>query len=210
MHIFSGWDDYMNRLEKNWRSSICPEDTVIIAGDICWAMRIDDAFNDFSFINNLPGKKILIKGNHDYWWTTRKKIEEFLQKYNFHSISILHNSAIPIGRFCVCGTRGWLPAPETEQDEKILQRELCRLTTSALLAAKTGLEPIAFLHYPPIYNSYICEQIIDILIKYDIRKCYYGHLHNISDVTRLKRHYKGIDFHLVSCDFTEFSPVFVG
>ena len=107
MNIFNGWENYVDRIEKNWRKLVKPEDTVVIAGDFSWAMRLEEAFEDFKFIESLPGKKILLKGNHDYWWSTRKKIETYLSENGFSSVSILHNSMQEVGNVAVCGTRGW-------------------------------------------------------------------------------------------------------
>ncbi|MDR1254237.1 MAG: metallophosphoesterase [Oscillospiraceae bacterium] len=211
MNIFKGWDDYVSRIEKNWKDNIVDDDTVVIAGDISWAMRLEQTFNDFSFIESLPGKKIFIKGNHDYWWTTKSKIEKYLKEHSFLSISILHNSVLPAGKFCICGTRGWMPVPEVDSDLKILKRELLRLKTSVDLARKTDLEPIVFLHYPPIYGLNICQKIINILLENNIKKCYYGHIHgkNAHDNT-ITGNYQGIEFYLISCDYTNFSPLFIG
>ena len=142
MDIFGGWDNYVTRLEENWRRTVKADDTVVIAGDISWAMRLEQSFNDFAFIESLPGKKILLKGNHDYWWTTRKKIEDFFQKNNFNSMSILFNSAEIVENFAVCGTRGWSYDCSTQEDIKILNREVGRLTTSIEQAKQTDKEII--------------------------------------------------------------------
>ncbi len=210
MDIFGGWDNYVARLEKNWRSIVNKEDTVVIAGDISWAMRLDEIYKDFLFLNTLPGKKILLKGNHDYWWSTRKKIEDYLKSNDFNSISILFNSAEPVDHFAVCGTRGWSYDCATDEDIKILKREVSRLTTSVEQALKTGLEPIVFLHYPPVFSGYECGDIIEVLQKYNIKKCYYGHIHgkNIASKT-VTGLYKGIDFNVISCDQIGFKPVLI-
>jgi len=210
MDIFGGWDNYVEKLEKNWRNLVKNDDTVVIAGDISWAMKIEHTLNDFSFINSLPGKKIFIKGNHDYWWLTKKKIEDFLKLNNLKSISILKNSAIPVGKFCVCGTRGWFFTPKEKNDLKILNREAQRLEFSIDLALKTDLEPIVFLHYPPIYDSNICHRIVKILEEKNIKKCYYGHIHEKKAHKRaFQGVYKNIKFNLISCDYTDFSPVLI-
>ena len=130
MDVFPGWNDYVSRLTKNWNALVTPQDTVVIAGDISWAMKLEDADLDFAYLDRLPGKKLLLKGNHDYWWSTRKKIETYLTDRGFSTLSIVHNSAVPVGEIAVCGTRGWLYNAETPEDQKIVNREVGRLTTS--------------------------------------------------------------------------------
>jgi predicted phosphohydrolase len=208
MDIFNGWRDYTERLKKNW--TVKDEDTVIIVGDISWAMRLDETFNDFCFLESLPGKKILIKGNHDYWWATKKKTDKYILENNFSTISLLYNSAVKVEKFCICGTRGWMVRPNTESDRKILNREVGRLQNSVDIACKTDLEPVAFLHYPPVYDGWVCWPIFNVLKKSGIKRCYYGHIHNPKEQKRLIQDYDGIELHLVACDYTNFSPVFVG
>lgn len=210
MDIFSGWDNYVEKLEDNWRRKIKDEDTVVIAGDVSWALRIEDAKPDFEFINSLPGRKIIIKGNHDYWWSTVKKVETFLKNNNYDSISVLLNSAVGIDDFCICGTRGWLYRSESENDRKILMRETGRLKRSLDVARKIGLEPIVFMHYPPVYGVDESKEILDILIERKVKKCYYGHIHGNRAAKRIVTgEYKGIDLQLVSCDYINFSPILV-
>lgn len=210
MDIFGGWDNYVERLEENWRNSVKNDDTVVIAGDISWAMRLDQIYQDFSFIEALPGRKIFLKGNHDYWWSTRKKIEDYLHANNFNSISILFNSAETAGEFAICGTRGWSYDCSSQEDIKILNREVGRLTMSIEEAKKTGLEIVAFLHYPPVFSGYECTEILNVLQKYDIKKCYYGHLHGRQVAKKaVTGNYKGIEFHLISSDQVDFRPVLV-
>lgn len=208
MDIFGGWDNYVERLEENWRNTVKNDDTVVIAGDISWAMRLDQTYQDFSFIEALPGRKIFLKGNHDYWWSTRKKIEDYLRANNFKSISILFNSAEVVGEFAVCGTRGWSYDCSSQEDIKILNREVGRLTMSIEEAKKTGLEIVVFLHYPPVFSGYECTEILNVLQKYDIKKCYYGHLHGRQVARKtITGTYKGIKFHMISSDQVDFRPV---
>ena len=129
MSVFSGWDDYQERIERNWLETIKDDDTIVLPGDISWGMSLDEAAPDFKFIEELPGKKIIIKGNHDYWWTTMKKMEEFLDAQRLGSIKILHNNHYRYGDYGICGTRGWVNIPGETQDEKILKREVQRLET---------------------------------------------------------------------------------
>ena len=160
MDIFRGWDNYLDRLESNWRQLINDDDTIVIAGDISWAMNLEQAKPDFSFINSLPGQKLIIKGNHDYWWTTRRKMEEFFHDNGFDSIRIVHNSAEAVDEFAVCGTRGWFFDAEEDADKKIVLREVGRLDTSINEALKTGKEPVVFLHYPPVLGEARCRDIV--------------------------------------------------
>ena len=210
MDIFSGWDNYVEKLKENWFKKVRPDDTVVIAGDVSWALRIEEAERDFDFIDSLPGKKIIIKGNHDYWWSTVKKVETFLKNHNYDSISVLLNSAIVVENYCICGTRGWLYRAESENDKKILMRETGRLRRSLEAAEKIGLEPIVFMHYPPVYGTDESKDILDVLIERKVKKCYYGHIHgNRAAKKIITGDYKGINLQLVSCDYVGFSPVLV-
>lgn len=210
MDIFGGWDNYVERLSENWKNTIKTDDTVVVAGDISWAIKLEQTLKDFSFIESLPGEKIFLKGNHDYWWTTRKKIEEYLQKNNFKSISILFNSAEVVGNFVVCGTRGWSYDCSTKEDIKILNREVGRLTTSIEEAQKYNKECVVFLHYPPVFSGYECTEIINVLQNYGIKRCYYGHIHGKQIAKKaVTGIYKGINFHMISGDQVDFTPVMV-
>ena len=210
MDVFRGWSDYVDRLKENWTRLITPDDTVVIAGDISWAMRLEECYEDFAFLNSLPGTKLLIKGNHDYWWQTKKKIDDYLQANGFDSISILFNNAFEAGGVAVCGTRGWYYDKEGEHDAKVINREVGRLKMS-YEAAKAFHKPIiAFLHYPPVYGDIECEEIMNALSELGITECYYGHLHGErTHQNAVVGRYKGIDFHLVSGDYTRFLPVLV-
>ena len=210
MDVFPGWNDYVSRLTKNWNALVTPQDTVVIAGDISWAMKLEDADLDFAYLDRLPGKKLLLKGNHDYWWSTRKKIETYLTDRGFSTLSIVHNSAVPVGEIAVCGTRGWLYNAETPEDQKIVNREVGRLTTSLREAELLGLRPVVFLHYPPLYDDQRCEEILNVLKEWNIRDCYFGHIHGSQAAKRaVVGEYSGIKMHLISCDTVQFTPVLV-
>lgn len=210
MDVFPGWYDYTNKIKQNWESTVKNEDFVVIPGDISWAMRLNEAKKDFEFINNLPGKKILIKGNHDYWWSTSKKINDFLQENNFNTISIIFNSAIKADNICICGTRGWMYNSDEPEDGKILNREVERLRRSLDSAKAFENETVVFLHYPPVYNFQESEEIINLLIERNIKKCYYGHIHGSGAKKGIiEGKYKGIDFKLVSCDYINFKPLLI-
>lgn len=210
MDIFSGWIDYIGRLEKNWKSIITDNDTVVIAGDISWAMKLEETYTDFEFIDTLPGNKIFLKGNHDYWWGTKSKIDKFLKANSLNSISILFNNSYTCDDYAVCGTRGWFLENDSYEDIKVLNREVGRLRMSIDSALNTGKEPIVFLHYPPIYSGAECCEIMDVLVEYNIKKCYYGHIHGHRNIKNaFEGIYKGIDFRLISCDSVAFTPVLV-
>ena len=123
MDVFRGWENYVSRLEQNWRALVTEDDTVVIAGDISWGMRLEETERDFTFLNSLPGKKLLLKGNHDYWWSTRNKIETYFAEHGFDTLELVFNSAARVGDITVCGTRGWLYNAETAEDRKIVARE---------------------------------------------------------------------------------------
>lgn len=210
MDVFPGWKGYTARVEQNWRAMVRDQDTVVIAGDISWAMKLEKTEADFSFLESLPGKKWLLKGNHDYWWTTRKKMETYFKEKGFFSLGILFNSAEAVGDVSICGTRGWFYDAESDADKKVLNREVGRLRTSIALAKATGKEPIVFLHYPPVYGGMECQEILQVLLEQDIKQCYYGHIHGgFAAQKAVTGYYKGVNLHLISCDFTGFMPVLI-
>lgn len=210
MDIFKGWQDYSTRLGNNWRNLVTDNDTVVVSGDISWAMRLEECYEDFKFLDSLPGTKILLKGNHDYWWATKKKIEEYLESNGFSTIKILFNNSYTVEGVTICGSRGWYYDADTEADIKVINREVGRLKLSLDSARKSDTTPVVFLHYPPVYNGLECEEIMETLISYGIKECYYGHLHGShthkNAVTGL---YKGINMHLISTDYVNFMPVLV-
>lgn len=207
MSIFAGWDNYQQKIEENWLNTVKAEDTVVLAGDISWGMSLQQAAPDFEFIHKLPGKKIVLKGNHDYWWTTMKKMEDFLKENGFDSISILHNNHYQYGEYGICGTRGWVNMPGEEQDEKVLRREVQRLEASIKSALNAGLEPMVFMHYPPIFASNFNYDILEVLYRYNIKDCYYGHIHGHSAYGLcVTNTYDDVNFHLISGDYLQFMP----
>lgn len=207
MSIFNGWQNYQELIEKNWKELISDSDTIVLPGDISWGMSLKEAAPDFKFIEQLPGQKIVIKGNHDYWWTTKKKMEDFFAAEGCTSIKILHNNHYRYGEYGLCGTRGWVNMPGETQDEKVLRREVQRLETSIRSALDEGLKPIVFLHYPPIFATNFNYDILDVLYRYKIEECYYGHIHGKSahDLC-VKNTYDGINFHLIAGDYLQFIP----
>ena len=207
MNVFgSQWDNYVERIAANWGAVVSEADTVVIPGDFSWATYIEQAQKDFEYLNRLPGRKIIIKGNHDYWWTTMNKLNEYLAKNEFSSISFLQNNSFVAEGISICGTRGWTyPAwtAFTEDDEKYFNREVGRLELS-LKAAQTD-EIYVFTHYPPMSRECEGNAFTEMMKKYNVKRCYYGHLHGYSHVNRIPGIVDGIEYHLVSSDYMRFA-----
>lgn len=204
MDIFYGWNNYIERLTANWNRVVANEDTVIIPGDISWALKLEDSLEDFKFLDSLPGKKIILKGNHDLWWSTLTKLNAFFEKNEIKTITALYNSAIVVDDKCICGSRGWF-FDKPEADKKIILREAGRLDASITLAKKSDFEPIVFLHYPPVYAENSCDEIINVLKKHEINLVYHGHIHG-SGLHRAVSKFDNIQFKLVSADCIDFTP----
>lgn len=206
MDIFGGWDNYIVKLEENWRNNVKDEDTVVIPGDISWGMKFEDCIKDFEFLNSLPGRKIISKGNHDYWWNTKTKMEKFFDEMCFSSLNILQNNHYAYENIGICGTRGWINETEIPADKKVLLREAQRLSMSIESALKDNLKPVVFLHYPPIFANEYNYEILEILHKYGIKKCFYGHIHGRGHNKAINGTRDGIDYMLVSSDYLKFCP----
>ncbi len=206
MDIFRGWQDYTERLKGNWERLISPGDTVVLPGDISWGMSMEESKKDLEFIDSLPGTKIIGKGNHDYWWGTMKKLNEFTAENNFSTLNFLFNNAYEAEGIAVCGTRGWFFDDKAENAAKVIDREAARLARSIEDAKKLDGEPVAFLHYPVVYESGVCKEILEVLKKYSIKRCYFGHIHGEKTGRYEKYTYEGITFSLVSADFLAFCP----
>ena len=209
MDIFKGWDDYAQRIENNWQHLISNEDTVIINGDISWAMGLEQAEKDLEFLNKLNGIKIISKGNHDYWWNTITKMEKFCKEKGFDSIKFLHNNAYKVGEIAIAGTRGWFFDAEKDNVDKVMARECARLQRSIDEAKKLGGEVVVFLHYPPISTAKVCEPIMNVLKENNVERCYYGHLHGGAINGAINEVYDGIKFQLISADYLNFCPLFI-
>lgn len=206
MDSFPGWQDYVGRIEESWKKNVKEEDTVVIPGDFSWGIDFEEALPDFKFVEELPGKKLLLKGNHDYWWATRHKIESFLDENGLKTFGIIHNNSVLCENTAICGTRGWVFMPNEAHDNKISAREALRLDMSLADSEKyPEAEKIVFLHYPPVYANEIVPNIIDVLKKYEVKKVYYGHLHGASRSMATEGNYMGINFKLVSADNLDFS-----
>ena len=209
MDIFGGnWVGYMDKL-KEGLSVIRPEDTTVLLGDLSWALDLASAYKDFAWIDQIPGKKIILKGNHDYWWSTAAKFYKFCEENQFSNMFILNNNHYVYDGMAICGTRGWFFEEErgSDHDEKVFKRELLRLEAS--LKAAGDLPKTVFLHYPPRYKGYTCEPILDLLKQYDVRRCFYGHLHGASHGLAQEGLWDGVEFKLVSADRLNFVPLCV-
>ncbi len=220
MEVFgTSWAGYITRIEQNWRHLITDDDTVVIPGDISWALSLEDAISDLKFIDALPGKKILGKGNHDFWWSTMKKHRELFEKHGIKSISFLFNNAHESEDHIIVGTRGWYNdedasnIPSGTDFIKLTKREAQRLEMSI----KDGLrlkershekEITAFLHFPPFWNGKASDTLIDVLKKYEIKKVFYGHIHGNYTVSPTFIH-DGIEMSIISADYLKFTPKLV-
>lgn len=207
MDIFGGaWIGYLEKLKKGF-SKIGPEDTTVLLGDLSWALGIEESQPDFAWINEIPGRKIILKGNHDYWWTTAAKFYKFCEVNGFSDQFILNNNHYVYNGWAICGTRGWFFEEERsgQHDEKVFKRELLRLEAS--LRGAGELPKLVFLHYPPRYKGYLCEPILELLDKYGVSKCYYGHLHGASHGLAMEGIWDGVEYKLVSADRLNFEPL---
>ncbi len=207
MDIFGGWNDYMTRIEENWQKKVSPQDTVVIPGDLSWAMGLEQSKKDMQFIDKLNGKKIIMKGNHDYWWNTRNKMEKFFSENGFSTLTILHNNHYEYEGVGICGTRGWINDNGEPADKKVLLREAGRLEASICSAEKAGLKPVVFLHYPPIYGSSCNYDILEVLNRHNIKWCFYGHIHGRGSDYAINGERGGINYRLIASDFLQFDPM---
>ena len=206
MEIFGeGWSHYVERIQEGF-SQLNEDDVTVLCGDISWGMSLEESLEDFKFIDALPGKKILLKGNHDYWWNTVAKMERFFKEHELTTMSFLYNNCLTYGDNAICGTRGWFYELDNEgtHNEKMLLREAGRLETSLKLAGER--EILCFLHYPPLYQGYECPEILRLLQEYRVKACYYGHLHGASHRRRIEGNSHGTDFSLVAADYLRFIP----
>ncbi|HCD70907.1 MAG TPA: serine/threonine protein phosphatase [Ruminococcaceae bacterium] len=209
MDIFAGWTNHVERLKDNWNSKITENDTVILLGDHSWAMKLEDSLKDLEFIHKeLNGKKILVKGNHDLWWSTMNKITNFVNENGFTSITFLFNNAYLAEGISICGTRGWIRENKKDEvDVKVLAREAGRLEASLKEGVRLGGELTAFIHYPPIYGTEENVYLTEVLHKYGVKRCFYAHLHGSSIRGALNGERDGVTYRLVSADGVNFDPV---
>ncbi|MCC8079753.1 MAG: metallophosphoesterase [Oscillospiraceae bacterium] len=207
MDVFGGrWENYVEKIQEGF-AELTPQDTTVLCGDLSWGMDFDSSKEDFLFIHRLPGKKIILKGNHDYWWCTAAKAYSFFAENGIDSIEILHNNCQFYGDFAICGTRGWFYEEERGEpnDKKVLAREIMRLETS--LKAAGEREKLCFLHYPPKTKLYECAEITDMLAHYGVKICCCGHLHGYACSAAFTGEHKGVGYRLVSADYLNFKPL---
>ena len=210
MSIFGeNWEGHSEKIKNNWISKVKPEDTVVLPGDFSWAMYLQDTYKDFEYLNSLPGKKLLLKGNHDNWWTTVTNMRNFLEENKFKNIDFIYNNSYLVENKILTGTRGW-NLLDTENSSKMIKRESIRLQ----LAIEDGIkkygddkEIIVFMHYPPISNTNKKSEFLKILKQYDIKRCYYGHLHGKSHQDAVEGIVDGIEFKLISADYLNFDVI---
>ena len=209
MDIFAGWEGYAEKLAKNWRATVSPEDTVVLAGDISWGMSLEEALPDFEHINSVPGaKKLILKGNHDYWWSSVSKMNAFFDAHGLSSLHILHNNAYAAEGFAICGSRGWIFENGEAHDDKIINREAMRIEASLKAAAEIPGERMLFLHYPPVFAGQELTRFIELMRQYGITRCFYGHIHGAAGHKRaVKGQYMGVRFELVAADYLGFAPL---
>ena len=213
MNIFgNNWDDHAEKIKKDWLEKVKPEDTVILAGDFSWATYLDDTLADFSYLNSLPGRKIMLKGNHDYWWTTVTSMRKYLKENNIQNIDFLHNNSFEIEGKIIVGTRGWA-LQDSENGIKMINREASRLELSIKSAIEQfgkEKEIICIMHYPPISkqkmkNEYVYDSnFLDVMKQYNVKTCYYGHLHGKAHNEAVEGNVEGIEFKLISSDYLNF------
>lgn len=210
MDVFGGnWDNYVEKITLGFKR-LNDDDVCVLCGDLTWGMNLQDSLNDFLFINNLPGKKIILKGNHDYWWTTATKAERFFDLNSIDTISILNNNCYIIGDTAICGTRGWFFNEDggKEHDKKVMLREIQRFEASLKAAGDTP-EKICFFHYPPVFLDFRSSEIIGLMHDYGVTDCYYGHIHGKGHTSAKIGCDDGINYHMVSADYIDFIPQLV-
>jgi predicted phosphohydrolase len=207
MDIFGeSWDGYVEKIAAGFKS-LTPDDVCVLCGDTSWASSLDSCVRDFRFISGFPGKKIMLKGNHDHWWETLTKMNAFFESNGFSDINFLYNNCYYYGDKAICGSRGWTIEDklDVEHNDKIIRREAQRLRIS-LEAAGDASEKLCFLHYPPIFNRLRCDEIIDVMRAHNVRRCWYGHIHGVGHRYAVQGVVDGIDYHMISADYIGFKP----
>ena len=217
MEVFGRrWSGYIEKISKNWKAVVEPSDTVIVPGDISWALSLEEAESDLKFIDLLPGRKVFLKGNHDFWWSTLSKMNNFFAEKEITSISFLYNNALVIEDFILCGSRGWYQDEDNENArkdnnyDKIISRECIRLRLSLdegkkLKQLNPEKEMIVFMHFPPFWNNFKCEEFVSLLKEYGVKRCYFGHIHG-NYYAPAYTECDGIEFIITSADYLGFVP----
>lgn len=210
MDIFGGvWRGYREKIIAAWQELISEEDTVVLCGDISWGMSLKESLLDFKLIDNLPGKKIVLKGNHDLWWDTVSKMKRFFFENEINTIDFLHNNCYFYNGTAICGSRGWAWEDGETHDDKVWNRELMRLEASLKAADGKCDEILCFLHYPPVVDRDEVSDFEKLIIKYGVKRCYYGHLHGLGLKKAFVGFKEGVDYKLVSADYLNFRPIMV-
>lgn len=213
------WKNHTQMIEKSWHKTVTEKDMVILGGDISWAKSMDEAIADLRFIDKLPGQKLLLRGNHDYWWTSLRKMNELCVRENLTSLCFLRNNALRFGSFLIGGTRGWLlPGDDefTPQDQKIFDRELIRMQLSLdemnLVNRKSGggLTQVFAMHYPPISAGGATSKMADLLTEAEIPMCIFGHIHHELPLYLSSPRLNKVRYVLTSADQVNFTPVLLG
>ena len=207
MDVFGGgWSNYIEKIRAGFEQ-LEQGDVCVLCGDTSWGMSLEESLEDFSFLEKLPGKKIILKGNHDYWWSTVAKMKAFFIKNGFESIDILHNNCYFYDGAAICGTRGWLRDTEAddEQNSKMMARESARLRASLKSAGDTDMK-LCFFHYPPRFNNILLSDIISVMNEYGVKKCWYGHIHGNGHRLAVCGEVDDIFYDMVSADYVDFMP----
>ena len=216
MEVFGKrWKNYIQKMRDNWQRVVSDADTVIIPGDISWGLATSDALDDLLWLESLPGKKIIMKGNHDFWWSTASKLNKFFEEKNIKTIKLLNNNALEVENYIVAGSRGWFTdrsMQNVEEDvdyDKIVNREAIRLRMSlneaVALRGDTDREIVVFLHFPPVWGEFVCSPIIDLLKEYNIKRCFFGHIHGVYSCPDAFE-FENVKFYMISADFLDFLP----
>ena len=211
MDIFGEkWHGYVDKIKAGF-APLEENDVTVLCGDLSWGMSLEESLADFQFIHALPGKKILMKGNHDYWWATRAKMESFLEGNGLDSLSILHNNAVSVEGLSLCGSRGWMFEQGQEHDKKIINREAGRIRASLQDAQRFGeQEKVLFLHYPPVFMQDSIPEFFEVMNQYGVRRCYYGHIHSQGCRFAFQGEWCGVQLEMVSADYLRFMPKKIG
>ena len=213
MDIFGNrWKDHDQRLKYFWEQKITEEDTIVLPGDLSWGMTMGEALPDLKYLASLPGKKIIGKGNHDYWWGTASKIEQAFAEHGIDNMHLLYNNAYECGNYALCGSRGWFTEnanPSGADHKKIVLREAGRLERSLQAGAMLEKEELlVFLHFPPVMNDFVCREILEVLRKYNVRRCFYGHMHGQYTIPR-RFLFEDIEFIIIAADHLQFDPLLI-
>ena len=214
MEIFgSRWTGCVDKLIKNWTAVVDKNDTVVIPGDVSWAMTLEDAIADFKLLDSLPGTKLIGKGNHDFWWATASKMYRFFEENKLDTLKIFYNNSYVVEGYAICGSRGWFSDEANQKTVgevnwlKIVERETARLKISleSVREEYAVLPKLVFLHFPPVWNSSVSDDIIALMHEHNVSRCYYGHIHGVYTSDAVFE-YDGIRFEMISADYLDFCP----